>query len=249
MKKTLATLLTATTTKNNEIHGIANSLTTTRDGTFVTQAAGEKVKDKKVPLLLSHDWNALPIGAVTMGDVDEEGLHYDGVIFDNVDQRDQILEGINNGVLAVSVGFLIQGMEKDGSITDIDLLELSITPVPADSKATVTQDLQIESEEEPEMSEEKAKKQAQENDTDTSVADDQPTLQDVLDAVKDLTDKFDKQFPEKDDSGDDSGSDNSDSDTETQTLDKAEKIMLESVNDVVMKANIREMFDKMKGVL
>lgn len=143
--KTQATLITQAQTETNDgiIKGVANSLTRTRSGITVTQEAGKKVIGKKVPLLLSHDWSSMPIGEATMTSVDDEGLAYSGSIFESVSNRQQILEGINAGVLSVSIGFGVGEIDENNNIDDIDLLELSVTPVPADPKATITQSLEI----------------------------------------------------------------------------------------------------------
>ena len=241
MKKTIrATLQAKTTTSNGEVHGIANSLTTSRDGTRVLQTAGENVEGKKVPLLLSHDWDSLPVGAATMGKVDEEGLHFDGEIFQTVENRDQILEGIKAGVLAVSIGFIIQGMDEDGNISAMDLLELSITPVPADSKATITQELKIEDSEEEEMEDDKNKKTEAE-----------PTLQDVLDALAKLAEDVSaiKDATVKPDDKSEPAPEPASDETNAEKLDKAEALMLELTQDVVKKYDIREMIKELKGAL
>lgn len=234
---TLKTLATLQTTPNKKaspghIQGVANSLTITRDGTLVTQAAGEKVVGKTVPLLLSHDWNALPIGSVTMEGVDDDGLHYDGKLFDSAPDREQILEGVNSGVLAVSVGFLIDGMDKEGGITDIDLLELSITPVPADAKATVTQELKIESEEQDNMNEDKKKKQAEDPTTDD------PTLQDVLDAIATLSENVDKilKAVSPDEGDQDNGDPAPKPEKVDQGIDNLESFMLHLPKDMTLNA-------------
>ena len=255
---TLKTLATLQTTPNKKaspghIQGVANSLTTTRDGTLVTQAAGEKVVGKTVPLLLSHDWNALPIGSVTMESVDDDGLHYDGELFDSAPDRKQILEGVKSGVLAVSVGFLIDGMDKEGGITDIDLLELSITPVPADAKATVTQELKIESEEKDDMDEDKKKKQAEDPETEPDAATDDPTLQDVLDEIATLSEKVDKILkavsPDEDDKNDDQ--EPAPDDDTTQSLDKVLAGMLDLAHDknidLGLRIDLQNMAAQLKG--
>lgn len=224
--KTMATLQTQTKkTSDGHLQGVANSLTTTRDGTLVTQAAGEKVVGKTVPLLLSHDWDALPIGSVTMQSVDDDGLHYDGELFDSAPDREQILEGVNSGVLAVSIGFLIDSMDDNtGAIKDIDLLELSITPVPADAKATVTQELKIESEDEQAMNEDGKKKQNEEPDTQAEPVTDEPTLQDVLDAINGFGDKLDQILKAV-------APDENDNEPAAQSLDTITKGMLELSHD------------------
>jgi HK97 family phage prohead protease len=143
--QTQATLITQAQTETNDgiIKGVANSLTRTRSGITVTQEAGKKVIGKKVPLLLSHDWSSMPIGEATMTSVDDDGLAYSGSIFESVSNRQQILDGINAGVLSVSIGFGVGEIDENNNIDDIDLLELSVTPVPADPKATITQSLEI----------------------------------------------------------------------------------------------------------
>lgn len=122
--------------ENNDIKGIANSLTKTRNGITITEDAVSGLAGKKVPLLANHKWDSQPIGAVTIGEVDKEGLHYQGKIFDNAPDRDLILEAIQNGVESVSIGFKVLDYEGQ-TVNQLDLLELSVTPVPADSKATV----------------------------------------------------------------------------------------------------------------
>ena len=80
----IATLATKVQKNDSgKIQGIANSLTMTRSGITVTQDAGKEVVGKTVPLLLSHDWNKPSIGSVTMTAVDDDGLHYEGSLFQN----------------------------------------------------------------------------------------------------------------------------------------------------------------------
>jgi len=205
--KTQATLITQAQLESNDgiIKGVANSLTRTRSGITVTQEAGKKVIGKKVPLLLSHDWSSMPIGEATMTSVDDSGLAYSGSIFESVSNRQQILEGINAGVLSVSIGFGVGEIDENNNIDDIDLLELSVTPVPADPKATITQSLEIIKQENIKM--------ADQEPVATPTDDKQPTTQDVLDAIadvkKDLEDFIKSQEPaDNSDKPDDSQPDN-----------------------------------------
>lgn len=161
------------TTSDNKIHGIANSLTMSRSGDLITKEAVEPVIGQKVPLLMSHDWSSMPIGEATMTGIDETGLLYEGLIFDSVPNKDQILEGVKSGVLFVSVGLQVSSFDDTGAITGMDLLELSITPVPADSHATITQQL---------------KEQNMEQETETQAV---ATIDDVLTAISDLSAKVD----------------------------------------------------------
>lgn len=137
LKNKMINVVTLSTVDDkNEIKGIANSLTKTRNGITITEDAVSGLAGKKVPLLANHKWDSQPIGAVTIGDADKEGLHYEGKIFDNAPDRDLILEAIQNGVESVSIGFKVLDYEGQ-TVNQLDLLELSVTPVPADSKATV----------------------------------------------------------------------------------------------------------------
>lgn len=207
----IATLATKVQKNDSgKIKGIANSLTMTRSGITVSQDAGKEVVGKTVPLLLSHDWNKPSIGSVTMTAVDNDGLHYEGSLFQNAPDRDLLLEGIEAGTNYVSIGFGVDNIDTEGNIDSIDLLELSLTSTPADPKATAEIVKQaIEKEEDNNMDEEPK----------TQPADDKeaPTLQDVLDAIADLKKDFDDAKP-KDDKPKDDKVPADDKDAEVQSL-------------------------------
>lgn len=161
-----------------KIKGIANSLTMTRSGIRVTESAGQSVVGQTVPLLLSHDWDKPSIGSVTMTGVDKEGLHYEGHLFQNAPDHDLLLEGIEAGTNYVSIGFGVDNIDTDGNIDSIDLLELSLTSTPADSKATA--EVIKQALEEKEMADEPQNPQDSQDPADKK----EPTLQDLLDAVQ-----------------------------------------------------------------
>lgn len=169
--------LSATGDTDGELKGVANSLTKTRNGITITEDAVSGLEGKKVPLLANHNWASQPIGAAVMGKVDEEGLHYTAQLFDNAPDRDLILEAIKNGVESVSIGFRVLDYDKQ-TVTKLDLLELSVTPVPADAKANV---------EVLDMNDNEKKQQNNNNDDDTKNQTDigSATLDDVVSAVKD----------------------------------------------------------------
>lgn len=255
MKTATLMVLDNKVSENNSIHGIANSLTKTRSGVTVTQEAGKNVLGKTVPLLMAHDWSSLPIGTAKMTNVDKDGLHYEGNIFDSVENKPQILEAVKSGVLSVSIGFGIGNMDEDGTIDDIDLLELSLTPVPADSKATVTQSLHIEggknsmTDENTKIILEAIKKLADTAPTTPPADDDKnaPTIQDVLDAVNNLTKEFEAQFPPKDSSD---GSDDSGADTDkTEALEKANKQLMSLVDKLTLSFSDRLELREIKKTL
>lgn len=172
----IATLATKVQKNDSgKIQGIANSLTMTRSGITVTQDAGKEVVGKTVPLLLSHDWSKPSIGSVTMTAVDDDGLHYEGSLFQNAPDRELLLEGIEAGTNYVSIGFGVDNIDTEGNIDSIDLLELSLTSTPADPKATA-----------------EIVKQAIEKEEDNNMDDNkEATIQDVLDAVTALQKDFD----------------------------------------------------------
>lgn len=121
---------------SGNIKGVANSLQKARNGLTITKEAIQKAVGTKVPLLLNHKWDTNPIGEVHIESIDDDGLHYTGSIFKAAPDRDLLLEGIQTGVQSVSVGLRV--LKHEGTkITDAELLELSLTPVPADANATV----------------------------------------------------------------------------------------------------------------
>lgn len=188
--------LSAIGDNDGELKGVANSLTKTRNGITITKDAVSGLEGKKVPLLANHNWSGQPIGAAVMGKVDEEGLHYTARLFDNAPDRDLILEAIKNGVESVSIGFRALDYDKQ-KITKLDLLELSVTPVPADGKANVEL-LDMNDNEKP-------------SDSDSS------TLDEVVSAVKDGFNKLADAISALD-KGDDSNSDDDDSEAVTEEL-------------------------------
>lgn len=198
-----------------KIKGIANSLTMTRSGIRVTESAGQSVVGQTVPLLLSHDWNKPSIGSIKMTGVDKEGLHYEGHLFQNAPDRDLLLEGIEAGTNYVSIGFGVDNIDTDGNIDSIDLLELSLTSTPADSKATA--EVIKQALEEKEMADE-----PQTQPQDQPEDDKQPVIQDVLDAIADVKKELDqiKKVVTPDDSKDAPADKPADGDdTEKQALE------------------------------
>ena len=198
-----------------KIKGIANSLTMTRSGIRVTESAGQSVIGQTVPLLLSHDWDKPSIGSVKMTGVDKEGLHYEGHLFQNAPDRDLLLEGIEAGTNYVSIGFGVDNIDTDGNIDSIDLLELSLTSTPADSKATA--EVIKQALEEKEMAEE-----PQTQPQDQPEDDKQPVIQDVLEAIADVKKELDqiKKVVTPDDSKDAPADKPADGDdTEKQALE------------------------------
>lgn len=129
-------MLTESNLKDDHIAGIANTLTKARNGLTITKDAVKDSVGSKIPILLNHNWDSNPVGEANIDDITDEGLHFTGDLFKSVDHRDLLMEGIRAGVQSVSVG--IRVLDHDGpKITKAELLELSLTPVPADAGAKV----------------------------------------------------------------------------------------------------------------
>ena len=161
---------------SGNIKGVANSLHKARNGLTITKEALKSSVGTKVPLLLNHKWDTNPVGEVNIESLDDDGLHYTGSIFQSAPDRDLLIEGIQNGVQSVSVGLNV--LKHDGPmITDAELLELSLTPVPADANATV---------EAFKLNNNNDNKQTENNNTNNQ---EQPTttLTDVVNAINNLT--------------------------------------------------------------
>lgn len=163
---------------SGNIKGVANSLQKARNGLTITKEAIQKSVGTKVPLLLNHKWDTNPVGEVNIESLDDDGLHYTGSIFQSAPDRDLLLEGIQNGVQSVSVGLNV--LKHDGPmITDAELLELSLTPVPADANATV-EAFQLNNNDNKQTENNNNQEQPQKQQTTT-------TLTDVVNAINDLT--------------------------------------------------------------
>lgn len=163
---------------SGNIKGVANSLQKARNGLTITKEALTSAVGKKVPLLLNHKWDTNPVGEVNIESLDDDGLHYTGSIFQSAPDRALLLEGIQNGVQSVSVGLNV--LKHDGPmITDAELLELSLTPVPADANATV-EAFKLNNNDNKQTENNNNQEQPQKQQTTT-------TLTDVVNAIKDLT--------------------------------------------------------------
>lgn len=229
LKNKMINVVTLSTVDDkNEIKGIANSLTKTRNGITITEGAVSGLAGKKVPLLANHKWDSQPIGAVTIGEADEEGLHYKGKLFDNAPDRDLILEAIQNGVESVSIGFKVLDYEGQ-TVNQLDLLELSVTPVPADSKATV-EVLEMDNDKEKQNNTTDNKEQPGSTDKNND-GQEKPSDQVIADAITAGFDSLVKVLSENGDSDKtaDNPDDNEDDvDTEKEAMKEQLKVVLQT---------------------
>jgi len=176
------------------IKGVANSLLKSRTGDRVNADSAKNVIGQTVPLLIGHNWGMLPVGMVTMDKVGDDGLEFTGKLFKTIDNLEQIIDGIKSSVLSVSVGLVDGHYNEAGQYSDFDLLELSLTPTPADSYASVTFQsmdkiknggikMALDPKDEPKDDPEPEPKVDPKTDTKD---DPEPTLADVLKAIADL---------------------------------------------------------------
>lgn len=230
LKNKMINVVTLSTVDDkNEIKGIANSLTKTRNGITITEDAVSGLAGKKVPLLANHKWDSQPIGAVTIGNADKEGLHYEGKIFDNAPDRDLILEAIQNGVESVSIGFKVLDYEGQ-TVNQLDLLELSVTPVPADSKATV-EVLEMDNDKEKQNNTTDNKEQQPESTDKKTDSQEKSSDQVIADAIKAGFKSLVEALSNKDDStktADDSEDDEDKVDTEKEAMKEQLKVVLQT---------------------
>lgn len=198
-----------------KIHGIANSLQRSQDGFQLDSNSAKQNVGRELPLLFGHNWASIPVGKVAIQDLTDDGLEFNGELYKSVDDLDLIKENIENGTLSVSIG----GIKPYGHKQQNDpwvLVELSLTPIPADANASVVMqdlardDINTDSDTNKEVKDMKKKLQA-ETDTGTDTTDDtttdtEPTLQDLMDAISSLADDVSaiKDAVVKDDSSDSS---------------------------------------------
>ena len=124
--------------KSLKIAGYANTTTKDRAGDVVTAEAWAKGVEnyRKNPVMLYQHKHDCPIGRIEKIIVDKKGIYVEGAVSDAAEKNHGIHTLIKDGALkSFSVGFRV----KDGkynrnddsmTITDVELLEISIVSVP-----------------------------------------------------------------------------------------------------------------------
>lgn len=133
---------------NGEFEMIATSEGIDRQGEVILVSAWDFLNYMKNPVvLLSHDYNALPIGAITeiIPQPEEKNIKVKGV-FANTDAGQEARKLYDDGILrAMSVGFMAK--EREGNvITKAELLEISFVSVPANPDAVREVKIEVERE-------------------------------------------------------------------------------------------------------
>lgn len=110
-------------------------------------AFAQSIKDKrgKIPILMNH-WVDNLVGLTTSLSEDHKGLAFDGKLFTETDQGRNaylLLKALKKESfkMGMSIGFRVHNWDMDEGVRilqEIELFEASITPFPAQPKASVT---------------------------------------------------------------------------------------------------------------
>ena len=110
-------------------------------GDIILKGAFENISNNKVKLLWQHDMNQ-PIGLCTSLQEDNKGLFIEGKICLKTRQGQEAYELIKEGVISgLSIGFNVEdSFYENGKrhITDVDLMEVSVVTLPANSFAEIS---------------------------------------------------------------------------------------------------------------
>ena len=114
-------------------------------GAFRASLAGHKAAGTSPLMLLNHDaWEQLPIGIWTSLEEDAYGLKITGQLLDTAMGRDTYTALKSGAISGLSIGFRVKAFEvrqtQDDplrTITEADLIEVSVVTLPANVKARV----------------------------------------------------------------------------------------------------------------
>lgn len=129
--------------KGLKISGYANTTDKDRVGDIVTANAWAKGVDnyRKNPVLLYQHKHDQPIGRVDKVTVDKKGIYVDAIVSEAAEKLHGVQTLIKDGALkSFSVGFRVKDGKYDNNsdcmtITDVELLEISVVSVPANQNS------------------------------------------------------------------------------------------------------------------
>lgn len=129
--------------KGLKISGYANTTDKDRVGDIVTANAWAKGVDnyRKNPVLLYQHKHDQPIGRVDKVTVDKKGIYVDAIVSGAAEKLHGVQTLIKDGALkSFSVGFRVKDGKYDNNsdcmtITDVELLEISVVSVPANQNS------------------------------------------------------------------------------------------------------------------
>lgn len=148
-KKWLAGSIKSLDAETRTFRAIAYSFQVDRDGETITPAAfsnGLGNFQANPVLLWAHDYSKPPIGKVIGLDITTQGLEFEAQFADHDDAR-KIADLYAGGFLnAFSIGYISRAYsdtpilpgQRGRTFTDVELLEISAVPVPANPGALIT---------------------------------------------------------------------------------------------------------------
>jgi len=110
-------------------------------GAFAASLARHKEAGTTPLMLLNHEAFRMPIGVWKSLSEDDSGLLVEGDLIDTTSGRDAYVAMKAGAITGLSIGFMCKGYEIDGNnrtITEADLLEVSVVTFPANDRARVT---------------------------------------------------------------------------------------------------------------
>lgn len=124
--------------KDGEITGIASTQAQDRDGEVILQSGWDLNNYMQNPvLMLMHNYQEFPVGKVTEIGVKDGKLQFNAVFSNATEKAKEAYALVKEGVLsAFSVGFIPRNYDGN-TITEAELLEISLVPVPANPQAVV----------------------------------------------------------------------------------------------------------------
>ena len=125
-----------------------DTTTVDRHGTTIDRAAFRPVNLDNFPLILWHSDTQFPVGRVIEWDITEQGPVAGFVFADTAEAREAELLVATGFLNGVSIGFI--GYEADNQkgitvYTDVEVLELSLTPTPSSRAALINLERSIRS--------------------------------------------------------------------------------------------------------
>lgn len=111
-----------------------------RHGTTIDPAAFRPTNNTSIPVILFHDADRFPVGRVVEWTIEENGPIAGFVFADTNEAREAELLVATGFLNGVSIGFLGWNLEKrDGvpTYTDVEVVELSLTPTPSSRGALI----------------------------------------------------------------------------------------------------------------
>ncbi len=110
-------------------------------GAFAASLARHKAAGTTPLMLLNHEAFQMPIGVWKSLVEDDSGLLVEGDLIETATGRDAYVAMKAGAITGLSIGFMCKAYEIDGNnrtITEADLLEVSVVTFPANERARVT---------------------------------------------------------------------------------------------------------------